>query len=90
MPIQDAKDFINRMDQDMDFRQRILHEDSVAQRGRLIREGGFDFTREEYEQVTNEMDHGQFIHQAGSDPTQAEKSEIKKEWLNQIFSTPEE
>jgi len=64
MSIESARDFLERMKTDEDFKKRVSKARD-AEREKIIAEAGFDFTDEELEQVSGELDSEDLEQVAG-------------------------
>ncbi|MCP4293428.1 MAG: Nif11-like leader peptide family natural product precursor [bacterium] len=55
MSIESAKAFLERMNTDGDFRKELDEKSSPEDRMQFTKANGFDFSKEEFEQVKSEM-----------------------------------
>ncbi len=55
MTIESAKAFVERMKSDEDFRKEVGEKSSSEDRMKFVKDNGFDFSKEEIEQVKSEM-----------------------------------
>ncbi len=55
MSIQSAKDFLEKMKKDEDFRKECIKKSSSEDRMKFIKMNGFDFSKEEFKQVKSEL-----------------------------------
>ncbi len=55
MSIESAKAYLERMKNDEDFRKELSEKSSAEERMKFIKDHGFDFSKEEFEQVKSEL-----------------------------------
>ncbi len=55
MSIESAKAFVERMKTDEDFRKEVGEKSSPEDWMKFVKENGFDFSKEEFEQVKSEL-----------------------------------
>ncbi len=51
MSIESAKEFVERMKTDSEFRKRVVEAESLEVRDRILKYEGFDFTKEELDSL---------------------------------------
>ncbi len=51
MSIESAKEFVERMKTDSEFRKRVVGAESLEVRDRILKYEGFDFTKEELDSL---------------------------------------
>ncbi len=66
MSIESAKAFLERMKNDEDFRKEVGEKSSPEDRMNFIKENGFDFSKEDIEQVKSELSEEELEGAAGS------------------------
>jgi predicted ribosomally synthesized peptide with nif11-like leader len=71
MSLQSARDFLERIDSDHALRERLEAAPNLESRWKIIQAAGIDFTREEFEQVVEEM-----MAQSSQDLTSEDLDEI--------------
>ncbi len=59
MSIESAKAFVERMNTDDDFRKELDEKSSGEDRMQFVKANGFDFSKEEFEQVKSELSEGE-------------------------------
>ncbi len=57
LSIESAKAFVERMKNDKDFRKEVGEKSFPEDRKKFVKESGFDFSREEFEQVRLVYNH---------------------------------
>ncbi len=65
MTIESAKAFVERMNTDEDFRKEVGEKSSPEDRMNFVNDNGFDFTKEELEQVKSELGEEELSKIAG-------------------------
>ena len=86
MPIDDAKAFINKMNEDERFRYMILRTDSIAERSELIRQQGFDFVQDEYDEVRDKIISKEGFDTEETKTDRSVEEATREKWINQIFT----
>ncbi len=59
MSIESAKAFMERMKIDGDFKKEVGEKSSGEDRMQFVKANGFDFSKEEFEQVKSELSEGE-------------------------------
>ncbi|MCP4289400.1 MAG: Nif11-like leader peptide family natural product precursor [Gammaproteobacteria bacterium] len=65
MSIESAKAFVERMNTDDDFRKELDEKSSGEDRMQFVKANGFDFSKEEFEQVKSELSEGELESLSG-------------------------
>ncbi len=66
MSIESAKAFMERMKTDGDFKKEVGEKSSGEDRMQFVKANGFDFSKEEFEQVTSELGEDELEKLKGS------------------------
>ncbi len=66
MSIESAKAFMERMKTDGDFKKEVGEKSSPEDRMQFVKANGFDFSKEEFEQVTSELGEDELEKLKGS------------------------
>ncbi len=65
MSIESAKAFLEKMKNDEDFRKECGEKSSPEDRMKFVKENGFEFTKEEFEQVKTQLSDDELSAVAG-------------------------